>query len=135
MHHCEGGFAIRCVGSAAGDIDVGVCRAADRDVRIPKRYVTLFGTRHVDLQDDGARRDISDSEAHILDLGHASITRVTNLHDGLWVVGVSEKASNAGDDGPGFSDDASTWRDEEGGFDDVDAIGKVGDLAIGSVGG
>ena len=104
-------------------------------MRVPKAHIALFRARHVDLQYDGTRRDIRDREADVLDLRDADVARVTDLHDGLWVVGVAEIAADAGDDGPGFADDAGAWGDEEGGFDDVDAVGEVGDFAVGGVGG
>ena len=135
MHHRERSLAIRRIGPLARDIDVRIRRPADRDMRVPERHVALFRARHVDLQDDGAGRDIRDGEADVLDLRDADVAGVADLHDGLWVVGVTEVGADARDDGPGFADDAGAWGDEEGGFDDVDAVGEVGDFAVGGVGG
>ena len=133
MHHCEGGLAACSVGAAAGDVDVCVGGAADGDVGIPEADVAGLGACHVDLQDDGAQRDVGDCEAHVLDLGDADVAGFADLDDGRGVVGVAEEATDAGDDGPGFADNASSWRDEESGFHDVNAVGEIGDFAVGSV--
>ena len=135
MHHRERSLAIRRIGPLTRDVDIGIRRPADRDVRVPKGHVALFGAGHIDLQDDGAGRDIRDREADVLDLCDTDVAGITDLYDGLGVVGVAEIAADAGDDGPGFSDDAGTGGDEEGGFDNVDAVGEVGDFAVGGVGG
>ncbi len=134
MDHCERGHAVCRVGVAAGDVDVRVGCAADRDVRIPDAHVALLGACHVYLQDDGTGRDVSDCEAHVLDLGDADIAGVADLYDGLWVVGVAKGAADARYDGPGFSDDAGPWRNKQGGLYDVHAIREVGDFAVGGVG-
>ena len=135
MDHRERSLAIRRIGPITHDVDVRVRRPADRDVRVPKRHVALFGAGHVDLQYDSARRDVRDREADVLDLRDADVAGIADLYDGLGVVGVAEVGAEAGDDGPGFSDDAGAGGDEEGGFDNVDAVGEVGDFAIGGVGG
>ena len=133
MDHCERGHAVCRVGVAAGDVDVRVGCAADRDVRIPNAHVALLGAGHVDLQDDGTGRDVGNCEAHILDLGNANVAGVADLYDRLWIVGVAESATDAGYDGPGFSDYAGPWRNKQGGLYDVHAIGEVGDFAVGGV--
>ena len=135
MHHRERSLAIRRIGPFTRDVDVRVRRPADRDVRVPKGHVALFGAGHVDLQDDGAGRDIRYREADVLNLRDADVAGITDLYDGLRVTGVAEIAADARDDGPGFSDDAGAGGDEEGRFEDVDAIGEVGDFAVGGVGG
>ena len=135
MHHRERGLTIRRIGPLARDIDVRVRRPTDHDVRVPKRHVARSGARHVDLQDDGAGRDIRDREADVLYLRDADVAGIADLYDGFWVSGVAEEAADARDDGPGFADDAGAGGHEEGGFDDVDAVGEVGDFAVGGVGG
>ena len=133
MDHSEGGHAGSGIRAAAGDVDVGVGRATDCDVGVPDADVAGLGACHVDLQDDGARRDISDCEAHVLDLGDADVTGVADLDDGFGVVGVAESGTDTGYDGPGFPDDAGSSRDEESGFDNVNAVREVRDFAISGV--
>ena len=89
----------------------------------------------MDLQNNGARRNIRDRKPHVLDLRDADVARVADLDDGSRVVCVAEEGADAGDDGPGFADDAGAGRDEEGGFDNVDAVGEIGEFAVGGVGG
>lgn len=134
VHHCKRGFAIRCVGAVAGGVDVCVRCAADCDVGIPHAHVTLFGARHVHLQDNSARRDIGHCKAHVLDLSNTDIAGIADLYNGHWVVGIAEKATDTRDHGPGFSDNASSRRDKDSGLDNVNAVRKVGDLAVGRIG-
>ena len=134
MHHCECGFAIRCIGAVAGGVDFCVSGTADSDVRVPDAHVAWFRARHVHLQDDSARRDISHCKAHVLDLGNADIAGIADLYNGLRIVGIAEIATDTRDHGPGFSDNASSRRDKESGLDNVNAVREVRDFAVGSIG-
>ena len=135
MYHCESGLTVCCIAGAAGGIDVGVRCAAHSYVRVPDSDIARFRASHIYLQDDSTRRDISDGKSHILNLGYADIACVADLYDRLWVVRVTESAADARYHGPGFSHDASSGWDQESGLDNIDAVRKVGDLAVGSVDG
>lgn len=134
MDHCESGFAVCCVAGAACGVDIGVGCTAYRDMRVPDSNIARMDASHIHLQDDSAGRDISDSKAHVLDLDNTNIASVTDPDHGLWIVSVAEIAADARYHGPSFSDNASSRRDKERRFRDVDTVRKVGDLAISSVG-
>ena len=135
MHHCESSFAVGCVAGFAGRVDGSVRRAAYGHVRVPDPNVAGFGAGQVHLHDDSTGGNVGDCKAHILDLRNTNVTGVADLDDGLWIVGVTEGGADAGYYRPGFSDNASSGRDKECGFDNVYAIREVSDLAVGSVGG
>jgi len=42
------------------------------------------------------------------DFNNALTIRLANLNNDLWIVDIVELASSAGDDGPGFTEDASS---------------------------
>jgi hypothetical protein len=109
----EGGFAL------IARVTTGVCEragpkgAANGNQRVPECDLTRRSTCHVELDNNGAWEDIGDRETHILDLGGANITSIPDCHNWFWARSVFEKGAIPSNSGPGFSNNARPFRDEQ----------------------
>ena len=119
-------------------VDTFVCqslrspRSADRDERVPHRYISWPRTSEVELHNDGTGKDVWDGEAHVLDLSGANLAWVADFDDWLRTGAVFEEGAVAGDGGPCFAYDTRAGGNEEVRVNPVFAEREVGNLVLAS---
>ena len=79
MHRQECRLAVGCVLGLARGGNFAIFGASDCDDGVPDSNVAWVSC-HVDLDDDGAREDVGNGEAHFRDLCNALVARIADFH-------------------------------------------------------
>jgi hypothetical protein len=93
MNTQESSHARACVLICAHIPDSGLRGTANGDLRVPDANIALGSSGYVDLKDDGARKRLRDTEAHVGNTSDAYIAGVANFHNWLRAIGVLECSS------------------------------------------
>lgn len=130
VHAQVGGLArVGVVGAAPHHVQ-GAPESPDVDDGVPYRDVAWLLAVRVELEDDGAWRDVGNGEAHVLDMDRAHVANFADLHDGLGVFRIRETRACPGYGRPRLAVyTGSNWYDKRRG-NTVVAKGKVHNLVL-----
>ncbi len=112
-------------------VDQCVVGATNPRDGVPQPNIARLVARHVDLNEDGTRQDISSRDKHVTEMCHASLSFIANLDDGLRAVGIGEAIALPGDEAEDLANDARSRRDIDGLLCQVNALGEEDDFAAG----
>lgn len=112
-------------------VDGGVTGATNGVERVENSDITGVVTSHVDSEQNGTGERLVDGETDVLDVSNALLAGGATDLDNRGRVGLGrESTARSGNGRPGLTVQLGSGRDGDGGGDNVDTEGQVGNLAL-----